>query len=156
MRKGEKPYKCDICCKAFTESSTRRKHRLTHFPEHKLALETFSCEVCGKMFKGQHSFKRHMKTHIRRKIAETVEPQQCPICNKMVSLNFERHMKNHELERTFKCDLCDARFKNSYGVRVHMVTHTGKKDYCCNVCKKEFSMQSNLANHMRIHTGEKR
>lgn len=128
----------------------------THFPERKSVLETFSCEICGKMILGQHSFKRHMQIHTRKKLAENEEPQQCPICNKRVNSNFNNHVKNHELEWTFKCDLCDATFKNAYGVKVHMVTHTGKKNYCCGVCQKEFGTSSNLASHMRIHTGDKR
>lgn len=153
---GEKPYKCVVCGKAFTESSTRRKHTLTHFPERKLSLDSYSCEICGKMIKGQHSFKRHMQIHTRQKSTENYVSQQCPVCNKTVKSNFKQHMKNHELERSFKCELCDARFKNAYGVKVHMLTHNGKKDYCCDVCKKEFGTSSNLASHMRIHTGDKR
>lgn len=131
---------------------------LTHFPERKSALEmdTYSCEICGKMINGKHSFQRHLKIHTRQKLAETEEPQLCPVCNKKIVSNFKQHIKNHATERTFKCTLCDAVFKNAYGVKVHMVTHTGKKDYCCSVCQKEFGTSSNLSNHMRIHTGDKR
>lgn len=153
---GEKPYKCEVCSKAFAESSTRRKHLLTHYPERKLKLETFSCEICGKLFKGDNSFKRHMLTHTRQKMAENIEPQQCTICHRMVRSNFKQHIKNHEVEKTFKCELCDAMFRTAFGVKMHMLTHTGRKDYCCGVCQKQFGTSSNLASHMRIHTGEKR
>ncbi len=41
---GEKRYKCEICGKAFTESSTRRKHMLVHNPN-----KQFKCEMCDKV-----------------------------------------------------------------------------------------------------------
>ncbi len=155
---GERPYKCDVCGRAFTESSTRRKHRLTHFPERKKEQQTdpYACEICGKILNGQQSFKRHMRIHISQKSAENHEPQRCPICSRNVKSNLKEHMKNHEMNRTFKCDVCVATFKRVYDKKVHMLTHTGKREYGCSVCKKEFSTSSNLASHMRIHTGEKR
>lgn len=130
---------------------------LTHYPERKVtSTDLYSCEICGKVFIGQATFKRHMRIHVRQKLAENDEPQQCPICNKMITYNFKKHVKNHETEKTFKCELCEASFKSAYAIKVHMARHTGQKDYCCNVCQKQFTTSSNLSCHLRIHSGEKR
>lgn len=150
---GEKRYKCDICGKAFTESSTRRKHMLVHNPN-----KQFKCDMCDKAFSRKINLNVHIKTHYRQQglLAEGDVVQECPVCFKTITYNFKQHMRNHERGKAYACKLCDARFHQSNSLRAHMSKHTGKKEYCCTVCLKEFSMSSNLTKHMRIHTGEKR
>lgn len=90
---GEKPYKCNVCDRSFTESSSRRKHMFTHFPERK--LEAFSCEICGKFIKSKDSFKRHMENHTGQKNFE------CPICSRPFAR--ESLLRAHAVIHTGEC-----------------------------------------------------
>lgn len=154
---GEKRYKCDICGQAFTESSTRTKHLATHNPE-----KQFKCFICNKGFSRKSTLNKHVKVHTepKDKSFDSDTAQECPICFKIVTSDFQRHVKNHDRvkgeNKTYACKLCNAIYNQYNSLRAHMSKHTGKKEYCCDVCSKEFSDLSNLTKHLRIHSGDKR
>lgn len=92
---GEKRYKCDVCSKAFTESSTLRKHMLVHNPN----PPQFQCNDCGRTFSRKINLNEHMKTHYRNK-GEPLEGDdlhECMVCLKVIrnASNFKKHMKIH-------------------------------------------------------------
>lgn len=59
---GEKPLKCEVCGKAFGESSNLSKHRKTHNVK-----GAFKCDFCDKDFHRLDQKRRHEKIH--RKVA---------------------------------------------------------------------------------------
>lgn len=154
---GEKRYKCEICDRCFTESSTRTKHMTTHNP-----VKQFQCETCTKCFSRKSTLAKHLKVHVepKDKLSDCEPAQECPICLKNVTSDLNRHIKNHNRPKgnakTYACKLCDANYNQYNSLRAHMSKHTGKKEYCCDVCSKEFSDLSNLTKHLRIHSGDKR
>lgn len=92
---GEKRYKCEVCAKAFTESSTLRKHMLVHNPN----PPQFQCNECSRTFSRKINLNEHMKTHYRNK-GEPLEGDdlhECMVCLKVIrnASNFKKHMKIH-------------------------------------------------------------
>jgi len=66
----EKPLKCSICNKCFSESSNLAKHRKTHGEE---GFHFCSFPECGKSFHRLDQLKRHAGTHNRERKAKSIK-----------------------------------------------------------------------------------
>ncbi len=80
MASGERPYKCNMCSKDFTDPGAWRRHLQTHSGEKK-----FQCEYCGKYLSRRDKVTRHQKICKKRpeyldtegKIAISIKTQHC-------------------------------------------------------------------------------
>jgi len=57
---GERPFRCEVCDKTFSGSSSLKGHMQTHTED-----KTFCCNFCGKMFNISSYLRRHMLVHTR-------------------------------------------------------------------------------------------
>lgn len=135
---GEKPYKCYVCDRSFSESSSRRKHMLTHVPAEK--KDTYPCEVCGKIIKSQSHFKEHMAIHTGAKNVE------CPICSKSFARKstLREHIAIHTGKRLWRSDTILLSF-----TEVSILFTDRPKNHICELCTRAFSHRSSLWKHKK-------
>ena len=75
----EKPYKCGVCEKCFSASSSLKTHMRTQHTKGVKRKRTRECDVCEKVFRSPSALAIHMRTHTKEK------PYECDVCEKRFS-----------------------------------------------------------------------
>ncbi|XP_012551354.1 zinc finger protein 16 isoform X1 [Bombyx mandarina] len=83
---GERPFVCELCHKAFSQSSSLSIHMKFH-----LNVRKHACTVCEKKFVTKSELSRHMTVHTKQK------SYYCGVCDKAFtrSDNMKKHEKTH-------------------------------------------------------------
>ncbi|XP_058465718.1 zinc finger protein 28-like [Malaya genurostris] len=158
------PSICEQCgkvCKSITALKS-------HMRDHKLNLR---CGYCDKMFHRQNKLFRHVS-----RVHEKAEKYECNLCKHIVhSLeSYNAHLKMHNAEKSFSCDLCPMTFCTSGNLGLHKKAHAknvnykprkdwtnhytvlstseGDKSYSCNHCSSTYSGTINaIISHVKCH-----
>eukprot|EP00102_Acyrthosiphon_pisum_P014323 XP_008184319.1 PREDICTED: zinc finger protein 664-like [Acyrthosiphon pisum] len=143
---GEKPFKCNICSQTFSQSATLKNHTRKHTGE-----KPFRCGICNLTFSQSTTLKVHSRTHTGEK------PFKCDICSKTFSQSaaLKVHTRKHTGEKPFKSGICNRTFSCASHLKYHTTTRTGDKPFRCDICSQTFSQSTTLKAHTRTHTGEK-
>lgn len=114
---GDRPFQCLECHKCFPSAPTLRRHLSLHNPNSK----PLPCIYCGRRFLEQANLDKHELSH---RAAE---------------------------QRHHACDVCHKTFISSVDLNVHLKTHDPDRKFDCEVCGREFNRVNNLQRHMMVH-----
>ncbi|XP_031631848.1 zinc finger protein 652-like [Contarinia nasturtii] len=133
------------------KKSTKKSNKTTKESKKK----TYTCEICSRIFTSLARIKQHMFAgHIKKKkqAKRPLSPTLCTLCGKTIR-DMKTHLKIfHSTERPFKCNFCEATFKQKVHRDTHVRQHTGEKPYICHLCGRSYHAQSVLNAHMnRYH-----
>ena len=89
-RSKERPYECEICQAAFTQTVYLKRHLRTHSDE-----KPWKCEECGKAFIRRSQLQVHARSHSGEK------PYKCNLCDASFSQtgHLQVHKRTHTGER---------------------------------------------------------
>ncbi|XP_031626180.1 zinc finger protein 84-like [Contarinia nasturtii] len=144
----EKPYTCEVCGRSFTQNSNLRQHLMRHKQN-----KPFKCEKCSANFVTKGELNSHRRTHNEDPLLS--HPFSCEVCKSRftTSSSLVKHRRIHSGERPYQCDLCPLRFAALSTQKNHRRTHTGEKPFKCLNCHKSFTQRSDCISHLRTHTG---
>ena len=154
---NNKKYKCKVCGKNFSYSSTLKRHQDIHSNKN-----PFVCHVCQKEFKRRDTFlvhfrQRHQEIPKRyRTPSEEVaksenEGNLCIKCGKY----FRRHMYLVRHQRylhgisKYTCRECGRKFYSNFNKQLHINAIHLKLKYPCDFCTKTFTHKSSTQRHMK-------
>nr|XP_026500963.1 zinc finger protein 181-like [Vanessa tameamea] len=132
-------YKCEICDKAFSDSSNFCKHKKVH------NMSVVVCDICKKKFSNKKFLIKHIKMH------QVVEPISCSTCNKLfyTQSSYNKHLKRNRSR--FKCTVCALYYSSLKEKWEHMwqVHNERKYEADCPLCQKPFRKYSDVKQHLR-------
>lgn len=118
-----RPFKCEICDKAFTTRGNMKQHILTHKPEE----IQWSAQI------------------------EKTTPSQVPSPTRS-EIAAASSVDNKKLGGRHQCHVCLKGFSSSSAVQIHLRTHTGDRPFKCPDCGKAFTTKGNLKVHQGTHS----
>lgn len=140
----EKIYKCPQCSKRFAFRTKLTFHLKTVHT----TSRPYLCEDCGSNFKNPASLRHHRI----RKHQPTNNKKECTVCNKMIPIySMSKHMHTHKAY-TIQCPRCDKMFKNTSTLKQHIRIHEDQRQYKCDMCGVGFNRRDGLRLHMKVHT----
>ncbi len=148
----ERPFRCQLCPKAYKRKKNLTRHNLAHAEGRK----KIKCALCEERFPTRCELKIHKKEYH----ADKVYP--CSVCTATFTkkAGLKAHEFTHLRLRPFACDLCNKTYASSFAMKTHRLTHsrkshTGKSSrkrgrkraHQCTTCSKIFLSNKRLKRH---------
>lgn len=126
---NEKPFKCELCGKAFALRMYLKNHERRHrqkFAAQKtteLTENKLKCAQCHIKFSTAQDLSLHMRLHAEKEVGE------------------------------YRCDMCYKSFRQWSVLKQHQESHVGQVVYECTECDKAFAFPHLLEEHQQTHVG---
>ncbi|XP_041979552.1 zinc finger protein 484-like [Aricia agestis] len=112
MHRGERPYVCPHCPRAYTSQTTLARHKLKH------GSQEYICDHCSRSFKLKAALILHMDTHAPLKKYPCLE---CPRRYSQKSALLVHVNRDHRLlPLPFPCQICPKRYPRMSVLKNHM------------------------------------
>ncbi|XP_060648637.1 zinc finger protein 236 [Drosophila nasuta] len=149
--RGELPFVCNYCTKAFSSSNTRYLH------------EKNVHGASPRIHRNVNKLNQRLEIKEKPPLpAQESQPKEnvrhyCNYCDKSYATKYalNGHINLHLGLTPFKCKLCEMRFADPQSKKKHEMRHDSKRPFECDICLKGFYVRSKLKEHERIHTGER-
>ncbi|XP_021168972.2 zinc finger protein 436 isoform X2 [Fundulus heteroclitus] len=156
IHSGVKPFRCDLCPKAYMRSNDLEHHRkVVHVsgaarPPRPASL---LCHLCGKEFRCRSQLAVHLQTHTGER------PHLCDVCGRKFGRQYQ--LRRHKIlthravaaddvlppGAGFACGVCGKRLKSEALLAAHARVHAGDKPHRCGVCLRGFQRAACLKHH---------
>lgn len=162
---GIRPYKCDVCHKAFVNPSKLRYHSISVHGRSKnlpgyVGARTSECSATRAVTQNS-TLEKNSKLKQGLKVK----------CSKLRKKVWKREASNKHsypavqqdesgiVDKLFSCSICNKTFKNWSSLefhhsREHLAEDESRK-HRCKVCQKAFKRVGHLEDHMHTHSGKR-
>ncbi|XP_059050269.1 uncharacterized protein LOC131845248 [Achroia grisella] len=136
-------YLCELCNKAFSDSSNFTKHKKVH------NLSIYQCHICDKKFQMKASLVKHIGM-----VHTNADPFICADCSQnfytMSSLKKHIRQKHDKNSLKFKCMTCNKKFKSLKNKWDHMWDKHKQRSQAadCPICDAAFRKYSDVKRHI--------
>ncbi|EFP09887.1 hypothetical protein CRE_21311 [Caenorhabditis remanei] len=107
------------------------------------------CSMCGFTTRNYAEFREHLGLHFGITARQLLK---CPKCSFQdhSKVRFDIHMRVHNHETIFKCEICNRHFAHLTSFRRHKLRHD-EKSLLCGICPLKFFTMQERASHLIQH-----
>ncbi|KAL9708026.1 hypothetical protein quinque_011544 [Culex quinquefasciatus] len=151
LREKARPFKCDLCDKAYLAKIHLEGHYSVH-PEY----HNVKCDQCSKGFYNQRELNTHKKSTHKAKEAYI----ECGTCKKSFKYrsNWLRHQEVHS-DCEYCCEQCGKKYRTRNCLKSHIRDvhlHPTDEAFPCTICGKIMNGKRALKKHTERHGRERK